>query len=95
MELGWALLIWLVVGLIVFFAARYYRITLWSSFVLALLVAGIVLAIVYPVTGMPAGLTGGSGLQTLYWLILFLSSLIFVIYIVHKAVTDREVVVRL
>ena len=91
MELGWALLIWLVVALIVFFAARYYRIAMWSAFVLALLVAGIVLAIVYPVTGMPTGLTGGNGLQSVYWLILFLSSLIFVIYIVQKAVTDRDV----
>ena len=90
MDLGWALLIWLVVAVIVFVIARNYKIRAWSAFALALLVASIVLGIVRPANTVAWGANQNAGLAGLYWLIMFLTPLILIIYIVSKAVTDTE-----
>ena len=90
MELGWALLIWLIVLLLVFFIARRYRIRMWSAATLAVLIAAIVLTILRPPNTLPWGLNQSNGLAGLYFLIMFITPLWITIYVVARSVTDVE-----
>ena len=90
MELGWALLIWLVVAILVFIIARNYRIRIWSAIVLALVIATIVLGIIRPPNTLAWRIDQANGLAGLYWLIMFIVPLVVLVYVVGKAVTDRE-----
>lgn len=87
MDLGWSLLIWLAAAIIVFILARRYGIRAWSAFALAILVAAIFLGIFRPANTVAWG-ANQAGLSGLYWLIMFLTPLLLIIYIVSKAVTD-------
>lgn len=90
MDLGWALLIWLVIAIIVFLVARRYHIRAWSAVALALLIATIVLAIIRPANTVAWNGNQSAGLAGLYWLIMFLVPLILIVYIVSKSVTDVD-----
>lgn len=90
MNVGASLLIWLIILAAVYFLARYWHIKQFSSVVLAILVAAIVLSIVKPANQVSMTLGSSNFADSLYWLIMFLSPIIILIYVVAKAVTDTE-----
>jgi len=90
MDLGIALLIWLIIVILTFIFARYFRIRFWGALVLALIVGGIVLGIITPINNI-ATIFASKDLKTsLYGLIMFLTPLIVLIYAIYKAVTDLQ-----
>ena len=90
MDLTIALVLWLIAFVIVFFVARRYNVRMFSAITLALLIAIIVLSIAKPFNQLPMNMSSGLT-NSLYWLILFISPLVFTVYIVWSAVTDTEV----
>jgi hypothetical protein len=90
MNLGLALFIWLIIVLVVFFLAKRYHIATFSAIILALLIGAIVLGIIRPVTTVDMVMNGLSGLNAVYYLIMGLTSLLILIYVVWKAVTDVQ-----
>lgn len=90
MELGWALLIWLIIAILLFVIARNYRIRIWSALVLSLVIATIILGIVRPPNTLAWNLHQSNGFAGLYWLIMFIVPLIILIYVIGKSLTDRN-----
>lgn len=90
MDLSIALIIWLVIVIVVYLIARMNNRTVWSSIVLGILIAAIVLAIIRPITVTEMIVNGSNIPSTLYWLIMFLTPLIIIIYVISKAVTDID-----
>lgn len=88
--LGWALIIWAVVTIIIFAIARAYRIRVWSSIILSLVISTTVLMSIHRPDAMRIGLNQQSGLEGLYSLIMFIVPLIMLIYVIGKSVTDQE-----
>lgn len=87
MQLSTALIIFVIVALIVFFAARAYRVRFFSSLVLALLIGSLVLAaLVNPMDIINAGQDSAS----LYGLVMAIVTIILLIYILVKASQDID-----
>ena len=91
-DLTWALVIWLAVLIIIYFIAKTYHIRGRSAFVLAWLLATIVLGIIRPLTQPDiSSLLNGSNLAiSLYSLIVLLTFIIIIVYIIGMAVVDRD-----
>ena len=89
MEIVWALILWLIAVIIVYFLARHFQIGTWSAIFLAITVGFIVLMIARPANTVNWGMNNNSGAAAIYWLITVLSPLIIVIYGFTKALTDR------
>ena len=87
MNLTWSLILWLIVVIIVYLIAKNYHIQTFSAIVLALLIGAIVLGIIKPITTVDM-LLNMAGLNSIYYLIMAGTSLILLIYVVWKAVTD-------
>jgi len=91
-DLTWALVIWLAVLILIYFLAKTYHIRGRSAFVLAWLLATIVLGIIRPLTqpDISALLSGNNLAMSLYSLIILLTFIIIIVYIVGMAVIDRD-----
>lgn len=89
METWVALIAWLVIFILVLLVSRHYRISTWSAIALATLIALIVMSIVKPPTELDIR-TGMNGWGALYWLVMFLSPILLVIYIISAAIKDRR-----
>ena len=89
MDVSTALVAWLIVSIIVYFAARVYGVTWWSSLVLALFVGLLAMFLVYTPPS-PDDLFEEGGLSALYALIVVITYLILIIYIVYTAMKDLD-----
>lgn len=89
MDIVWALIIWLIVVIVIYFLARYFQIGVWSSIFLAITIGFIFLMIARPVNTVAWGMNANNGAAAIYWLITVLSPLLIVIYGFTKALTDR------
>lgn len=90
MEIVWALVLWVIAVIIVYFLARHFQIATWSAIFLAITVGFIVLMIARPANTVNWGVNANSGAAALYWLITVLSPLLIVVYGFTKALTDRS-----
>jgi hypothetical protein len=90
MELFISLLIWLITVIVVFFIARRYQIRVWSALILAILIGSLILGLLAPITTIPTLFTNGTLATGIYALIMFLTPILLLIYIIGKAVSDRE-----
>jgi drug/metabolite transporter (DMT)-like permease len=86
-DLIWALIIWLIVVIIIYFIAKKNRVRTWSALILSLLVGGIVLALLRP-PNSNMRIDSDNITSTLYALIMFLTPLLIIIYAVTMAVRD-------
>lgn len=95
-----ALLLWIIILVAVFFILKAYRITWWSSLVFSLLVSWIVLCLVYPFSSCGHfGCRGehcnndSNGWKTGDALFLFvglITIIIVIIYLIQRVFRDRE-----
>lgn len=90
MDLFWSLVIYVVIFIVVFWIARSNRIRIWSAFIIALLIAGIILGIIHPAMTTEMTFNGSNLSSTLYWLILFATTILIPIYVVTMALGDKE-----
>lgn len=97
MSAEFALLLWLLVVVILFFIVRSLRITWWSSFVFAIFIGWIVLMFAFPwgsgfsVNGASLAFDGAyTGAYALMALISLVSIIILIVYLFQKVFTDRE-----
>lgn len=89
MNVGTALVIWLIVLVFVYLIARYQRIRGWSALVLGLVIAFIVLIIIRPLSLLDVGLTGQDWTKAVYALVLYLTPITAVVYILLTAWKDK------
>lgn len=88
MELTHALLIYFFTVTIIFLLAKHNHITVWSSFILAILVGIIILSVIYPISTLDR-LLSNNPLIHLYTIIQLLTFLILLFYILDCALSDH------
>ncbi len=90
MSLGWALLIWLIILIVVFLIARYFRITTGASIILGLIIATVILGLINQPLSVGWNMQSHNAASSIYWLIMILVPLIVIIYAIWKAATSIE-----
>ena len=91
MDLGLALLLYIVVFVLAFFIARYLKITVWSSFIFAVVISSLILPLLFPVNG----LTGANSYLAGVYLVVGIATLFLMYwYIFERIFNDRECVVK-
>jgi hypothetical protein len=90
MNLVTALIIYAIVFAITYLIAQKQKIVIFSSIVLSLLIAQIVLSVIRPITSVSAFASENQTAVALYMAVQFLTPLIVVIYVFIKASTDKK-----
>lgn len=89
LDLTFALIIALVIFILIFILCRYVHIRTWSALALSLLISIIILFILYPLTNID--LIMNSTLPNfLYLMFVLLTGTVIVLYILDKAIHDRD-----
>ena len=90
-SLGWSILIWFLIVVIVFVIARKQYIAMWDAFVLAILFGYLFLIIFVPFGSVYAGVNVMSNPWTYFYItVSVLSPLILAIYIVRNALRNKS-----
>jgi len=88
MELSVSLIAYVIVVILIFSILKFYmNITIWSSFVFAILVGLILLSVLCPISSVDRVIEK-STLLTAYMFIYFVTVLVIIFYVVDKALRD-------
>lgn len=87
MNLAVSLLIYIIVFILTFMLARYIKITVWSSFILAVVISSLILPLLFPVNG----LENSNGYLVFIYLIIGITTLFLMYwYIFERIFNDIE-----
>jgi len=87
MNLAVSLLIYIIVFILTFMLARYIKITVWSSFILAVVISSLILPLLFPVNG----LGNSNGYLVFIYLVIGITTLFLMYwYIFERIFNDIE-----
>ena len=90
MEVDKAIALWILVFVVIFFMARTYGITRWSSFALAAFISILVVFLLHSPKS-PHDLFEENGLNALYAFMVAVTYLVLILYILQKTTNDRVI----
>ena len=88
MDILVALIIYIIVIIIVYLLARFYHVSVWSSFVLAFLFGLIVLSAIKPYSELYESTTAKE-YSIIYGLIWLATIILIIIYVIERAINDQ------